>query len=163
MLALVRPVFLGQYVSLGSRITKDVFELKSLMCLISVIVMRGQTPSPFKTGSTMSFLFCIPRLISRHIALFMDKCGRNRAERNDPKEQVTILTLLTSCISLHQPIDMGIVSTWKVVYHSLLIWQIVEDLEFRQESQENSAAFMQGMHVCAEGRDPHLFGAAKMV
>ena len=73
------------------------------------------------------------------------------------------MTLSPNCTSLHQPMDMGIISTWKLKYRSLLIRAIVEDLETRQQQLDYSTALNQGIRGLSEGHDPHLLDVAKMV
>lgn len=93
----------------------------------------------------------------------MDNCGPHGAELNEPKEQMTIPTLTQNCTSLHQTIDMGIISTWKLKYRSPLIRAIATNFESAQQRRDDSAALMRGMFILAEGRNPHLLNVAKMV
>lgn len=79
------------------------------------------------------FLPFIRRNTSRYTALVMDNCGPHGAELNYPKGQVTITTLPPNCASLHQPMDMGIISKWELEYGSVLIRAVVENLESRQQ------------------------------
>ena len=109
------------------------------------------------------FLPFICRHTSRPVALLMDNCGLHGAELSDPRQKVTIMTLPPNCTSLHQPMEMGIISTWKLKYRSLLIRAIVEDLETLQQRRDDSTTLKQGMRGLSEGHDPHLLDVAKMV
>lgn len=97
------------------------------------------------------------------VSLLMDSCGSYGADLSGPRGQVTIMTLPSNCTSLYQPMDMGIISTWKLKCRSLLVRAIVNDLDSRHQRRDDKAALLQGMRRLSEGRVPHLLDIETMV
>ena len=63
----------------------------------------------------------IRKTTSRKVALVMDNCGSHGNDLTDSLKQVRIFALPPNCTSLHQPMDMGVIASWKVRYrHTLL-------------------------------------------
>lgn len=50
---------------------------------------------------------------TKPVALLMNNCGPHEEDLTDPRKKITVMTLLSNCTSMHQPMDMGIIEAWK--------------------------------------------------
>lgn len=58
---------------------------------------------------------------------------------------------------------MGIISAWKLRYHSLLLRSFLKDVKPRQQKSDNSSALSRGVRGLAEGHDFHMLDVTHMV
>lgn len=93
----------------------------------------------------------------------MDICGPYGSDLSDPKEEINISTLATNCSATHQPMEMGIISTWKQLYRSTLLRTILINMETWSERKEANKGLKEAIIVMHEGFDPHLQDVANMV
>ena len=92
----------------------------------------------------------------------MDNCGPHGTDLVDIRVQVQLFTLPPNCTALHQPMDLGIISAWKIYYRSMLFREIVKDLETRQERRDATSVLVRGMRGLAEGHEPHMLDVASL-
>lgn len=93
----------------------------------------------------------------------MDYCGPRGADLVDPKSQVRILTLSPNCMALHHPMDMGIVSTWKKNYCSILLKNQLLVIETPSERKKLNKSLKAEMKEISQGYKPRLLDVSNMV
>ncbi len=79
----------------------------------------------------------LPRIRSRtsdKVALLVDNAGSHS------NLEVTVIPLPPNVNSVHQPMDMVVILTWKQTYRRLLVQELVQDIEYRAERR----AFYEG-------------------
>ncbi len=93
------------------------------------------------------------------MALLVDKAS-SHSNVYDILEQVVVIPLPPNITSVHQPMDVIVISTWKQTYRLFLVQELVRDIESRAERcafYQRSTYEMNGM---AQGYDPHMLHAA---
>lgn len=93
----------------------------------------------------------------------MENCGPHGANLFDSCEQVAIFTMPPNCTSIHQEMDMEIISAWKLKYRLLLLGSILKGVGTRQQKRDYLSALTRGMNGFAEGHDPHMLDVTHMV
>lgn len=109
------------------------------------------------------FVPFVRRFTSKPVALLMNSCGPHGADLIDPKSQIAVFTLPPNCTAIRQPMDMGIIATWKAQYRKMMLRAFVEDVESRQLRRDNNDLLRNGMKGMGEGNDPHLLDVASWV
>ena len=67
----------------------------------------------------------------------MDNCGSHGDDLISSLKLVRIFALPPKCISLHQPMDMGVIASWKVRYRHTLLCDMIMTPETRQERKRD--------------------------
>lgn len=95
----------------------------------------------------------------------MDNCGSHGDDLTDGVKQVRIFSLPPNCSSLHQPMDMGVITPWKARYHHTLLRDMIMTLETREERKKMAidCKLKPGMKGFNEGHDPHMLDVSEMV
>lgn len=65
--------------------------------------------------------------------------------------------------SIHQPMDLGIISAGKTLYRSQMLRSTMAQLESRQLCRGQSDALQTGVQGMSEWFDPHMFDISTMV
>lgn len=86
----------------------------------------------FKRWYCQVFILFVHRYTSQPVALLLYNSGPHGADINDPRSQITTITLPSNSTSLRQKMDVGIICAGILRYMPLLIGSIPEDLEWRQ-------------------------------
>jgi hypothetical protein len=109
------------------------------------------------------FLPHVRSMTSKPVLLIMDNCSSHTG-LVDNRDQVKIIELPPNCTSVHQPMDQGIIASFKVRYRTRLLatradtMLVAADLRKRAKERKMTAGSM-GL---AEGHDPHVLDVADM-
>ncbi len=96
----------------------------------------------FKKWFNSVFLPYIRSCTSEKVALLVDNAS-SHFNLYDIREQVVVIPLPPNVTSVHQPMDMVVISTWKQTYMRFLVQELVRDIESRAERR----AFLSSAHV----------------
>lgn len=97
------------------------------------------------------------------VILLIDNCGPQGTDLVDKTGQVNIISLPANCKAVHQPMDAGVITAFKVRYRCELLRRIIENVEHREELQKAALHFKCGTKGIGEGHDPHLLDVAEIV
>lgn len=103
----------------------------------------------------------IRKWTSKKVVLLLDNCETHADNIKDPMEQISILLLPPNCTSLQQPMNMGIIASWKDLYRGKMVWQLIVDFESRQERRDSKNVLMTGMKGLEKGFEPHILDVAR--
>ncbi len=115
----------------------------------------------FKQWFTSVFLPHIRSCTSKKVALLVDNAS-SHFNLHDIREQVVVIPLPPNVTSVHQPMDMGVISTWKQTYRRFLVQELVRYIESRAERRAFYEGRKYGMNGMAQGYDPHMLDAANL-
>ncbi len=107
------------------------------------------------------FLPRIRSCTSKKVALFMDNAS-SHSNLYDIRQQVVVIPLPPNVTSVHQPMDMVVISTWKQTYRRFLEQEFARDIESRAERCAFYQGRTYGMNGMAQGYDPHMLDAANL-
>ncbi len=95
------------------------------------------------------------------MALLVDNAS-SHSNLYEIREQVVVIPLPRNVTSVHQPMDMVVISTWKQTYRRFLVQELVRDIESRAERRAFYQGRTYGMNGMAQGYDPHMLDAANL-
>ena len=75
----------------------------------------------FKKWFYNLFIPFVRRQTSKPVALLMDNCGPHGTDIVDHTGQIQIITLPPNCTGVHQPMDLGIIASWKSKYRHCML------------------------------------------
>ena len=95
----------------------------------------------------------------------MDSCESQGGDLTGSLKQVRIFALPPNCTSVHQPIDMGFIASWKVQYRHTLLRDMIMTPETRPERKHMpiDCSLKSGMKGLNEGHDQHMLDVSEMV
>lgn len=117
----------------------------------------------FQKWFNLCFLPFIRAQTSEPVALIMDHWGPHGADLFDYKQQVTIHTLPTNSASIHRPMGMGVIATFKLQYRRHLLSRIKANIKERRALREAAGTLREDMRGLNEGHDPHMLNVAQLV
>lgn len=92
----------------------------------------------------------------------MDNCGPHGSDVNDSRGQVTIFSLLPNCTSIHQLMDLEVISKRKTIYCRNLLAELIGDIENQDARREEHKKKSADMKIIAEGYDPHMHDVTRV-
>lgn len=92
----------------------------------------------------------------------MDNIGPHGTDLLDICEQATIWTLPLNCTAVHEPMDLGIIVTWKRVYCRLKLCDIFKSLETCEEKSKSSRTLIDGVKELDEGQKPIMLDVTRL-
>ncbi len=98
---------------------------------------------------------------SEKAALLVDNAS-SHSNLYDIREQVVVIPLPPNVTSVHQSMDMVVISAWKQTYRRFLVQESVRDIESRAERGAFYQGRTYGMNGMAQGYDPHMVDAANV-
>lgn len=90
------------------------------------------------------------------VKLILDNCGPDGVNAKNYQEQIVIFTMPPNCSSIHQPMNVGVFSTRKILYKSHMLQNIVRELWSRQKRRLKNAPSPADMKGISEGFELHL-------
>ena len=109
------------------------------------------------------FMPLVRRKTNKKGALIMDNCGPHRSHVGDLIGLVDIYLLPQNYTALCQPIEMGIIASWKRKYKSLRLMEIARNLESHTELRAQTHQLRVGMGGLAHRYGPNMLYVAEMV
>ncbi len=119
------------------------------------------TTETFKNWLNSVFLPHILSCTCEKVALLVDNAS-SHSNVYGIRAQVVVIPLPPNITSVHQPMDMVLISTWKQTYRRFLVQELVRDIESCAERRAFYQGRTYGMHGMAQGYDPHMFDAANL-
>ncbi|CAM9109905.1 unnamed protein product, partial [Discosporangium mesarthrocarpum] len=109
------------------------------------------------------FLPCVRDITDQKVLLLVGNCGSQGA-LEDPLGQVSMKECLPTCTRKHQPMGLGVISAWKMLYRAKLLSARANALGVPELLclQVKDRDMPQGTVGLAEGQGAHLLDAADM-
>ena len=95
----------------------------------------------------------------------MEGCA-SRSDLEDDRGQVTVMTYPPNCISVHQPMDQGIIAATKLNYRRRELLDVKVSTMLVAETlctQAKERKMVGGTMGLAEGHHPHILDAADLL
>ena len=77
-------------------------------------------------------------------------------------ESIDNISLPPNVTSIHQPMDMGVIRSWKAGYRRLMLRAVLNDITTRIERRRINAGNIRGRNGLSDGYDPNLWDVCEL-